>query len=126
MKLTIDYDFKTWNEYINAERSNRYYAAKIKKAEKAFLTWTINKEYKGTYPIELIIKPHFAAKRRDLDNFRMKGLIDGLVAAGCIKNDNLTCIQKITLLPVFDKERIVEVEILPLSKEVGNEGKGTI
>ena len=41
----------------------------------------------------------------------MKGLIDGLVAAGVIQNDNLTCIDRIILEPIFGETLGVEVEI---------------
>lgn len=60
----------------------------------------------------MIIRPHFQNKRRDLDNFRLKGLIDGLVAAGVIVNDNLKCINRITVEAVFSEEVGVEVEII--------------
>lgn len=38
-------------------------------------------------------------------------MIDGLVAAGVIKNDNLTCINKIIIEPVFSDKTGVEIEI---------------
>jgi Holliday junction resolvase RusA-like endonuclease len=41
----------------------------------------------------------------------MKGIIDGLVAAGVIKNDNLNCVNKIILEPVFNDVVGVEIEI---------------
>jgi Holliday junction resolvase RusA-like endonuclease len=109
--LFIDYDFVDMNSYINIERSNRYAAAKIKREEKEFIVWTVKKRYLGAYPVTLTVRPHFKDKRRDLDNFRLKGLIDGLVAAGVIKNDNLNCINKIIIEPVFSDEIGVEVEI---------------
>ena len=112
-RLYFEYDFPNWNKYINAERSNRFMASKIKRQEKDFVSWILAKEppYSGNYPVELTIRPHFKAKRQDLDNFRYKGLLDGIVAAGIIKNDNLTCITKITLEAVFDNQVGVEVEI---------------
>ncbi len=113
LKLYLDYDFTTWNDYIRVERSNKYQAAGIKRQEKNYICLTVKEKYEGTYPVTLIIRPHFNAKRRDLDNFRMKGLIDGLVAAGVIKNDNLTCIDKIIMEAVFDDKVGVEVEIKP-------------
>lgn len=111
MRLFIEYDFPNWNEYINEERSNKYRANKTKQAEKNFIVWTVKEKYQGSYPVTLTIRPHFKDKRRDLDNYRLKGLIDGLVAAGVIKNDNLTCIDKIIIEPVFTDQIGVEVEI---------------
>lgn len=118
IKIFLDYDFKNWNEYIAAERGSLYHANAIKQEEKQYIIAKLKGKYKydGEYPVTLILKPHFKAKRRDLDNFRMKGLIDGLVASGVIKNDNLTCISKIMLEAVFDDKVGVDVEILP-SKE---------
>lgn len=112
MKFFINYDFPNWNEYIKAERGSLYHANAIKQAEKNFIAYTVRKKYTGKYPVTLIIRPHFQNKRRDLDNFRLKGLIDGLVAAGVIVNDNLKCINRITVEAVFSEEVGVEVEII--------------
>ena len=113
MLIHLDYDFKNWNEYINVERTNQYMANKIKQDEKADIVFTTKERYTGTYPVTLTIKPHYQHKKGDLDNFRMKGLIDGLVSAGVIENDNLTKIDKIILEPIFDEEIGVDVEIQP-------------
>ncbi len=111
LRLFIDYDFPNWNSFIDAERSSLYKANKIKQDEKQYICLTTRQKWTGTYPVTLTIRPHFKNKKRDLDNFRMKGLIDGLVAAGVIKNDNLNCVNKIILEPVFDDVAGVEIEI---------------
>lgn len=111
MRIFIDYDFPNWNEYIKAERGSLYHANAIKQAEKDFIAYTVKEKYKGDYPVTLTVRPHFKDKRRDLDNFRLKGLIDGLVAAGVIKNDNLNCIDKIIIEAVYSDEIGVEIEI---------------
>ena len=112
MKLFIDYMPKNWNEYINAERKNKYIANKIKQDEKQIVqALTKGKKYKGNYPVEVIVRPHYNAYRQDLDNCRYKGLLDGLVSAGVLKNDNLKHIQKITLEPIFDNKIGIEFEI---------------
>ena len=111
LKIYIDYDFTDWNSYIRIERGNLYEANRIKQTEKQAVCFMVRKRYTGKYPVTLTIRPHFKDKRRDLDNYRIKGLIDGLVAANVIKNDNLNCINKIILEPVFTKEPGVEVII---------------
>ena len=111
MRLFIDYDFMNWNEYIKAERGNKYHANTIKQAEKNYILYTVKQKYTGKYPVTLTVRPHFKNKRRDLDNFRLKGLIDGLVAAGVLVNDNLNCIDRILLEPIYSDEVGVEVEI---------------
>lgn len=116
MKIEIPYIPPNWNDYINAERTNKYKANNIKQDEKTLIRLLNLGKYKGAYPVEIIIKPHYSAQRQDLDNFRFKGLLDGLVAAGVLENDNLKHIQKITLAPIFDKKEIVEIEIKELQK----------
>lgn len=111
MRLFIDYDFMNWNEYIKAERGNKYHANAIKQAEKNYILYTVKQKHTGKYPVTLTVRPHFKNKRRDLDNFRLKGLIDGLVAAGVLVNDNLNCIDRILLEPIYSDEVGVEVEI---------------
>lgn len=111
MKFFIDYDFITWNEYIKAERGSLYHANAIKQGEKDYIVCTVKERYTGKYPVTLTVRPHFKNKRRDLDNFRLKGLIDGLVAAGVIVNDNLNFINKIVVEAVFSDEQGVEIEI---------------
>lgn len=120
MKIFIDYVPPNWNEYINLERGNYHAANNLKQKEKELVKYfTIGKQYKGNYPVEIVLKPHFKDRRQDLDNFRYKGILDGLVACKALKNDNLKHVQKITLEPIFDKKEGVEIEI----KEVADENK---
>ena len=101
-----------WNHYINAERKNKYIANNIKQQEKRIVQLqTKGQKYTGKYPVEVIVRPHFDAYRQDLDNCRYKGLLDGLVSAGVLKNDNLKHIRKITLEPIFDDKIGIEFEI---------------
>lgn len=117
MKLRIDYMPPNWNIYINLERGNKYGANQLKQQEKDLVRWLARgKKYTGNYPVEIILKPHYTGHRQDLDNFRYKGLLDGLVSAGVLENDNLKHIQKITIEPVFDKVECVEIEIRELEK----------
>lgn len=112
MKITINYDPPNWNTYINAERRNRYAAAKIKKDEKMIVLAAVRgKKWKGGYPVKVTVYPHFRTLRKDLDNTRVKGIIDGLVGAGVIENDNLTHIQGLEYIPVFDNRDCIEIKI---------------
>ena len=112
MKLFIPYAPPNWNNYIDAERQNKYIANNIKQQEKQIVQLlTRGKKYVGKYPVEVIVRPHYNAYRQDLDNCRYKGLLDGLVSAGVLKNDNLKHIQKITLEPIFDEKVGIEFEI---------------
>lgn len=115
MKIKIHYIPPNWNEYINMERTNKFKANNLKQQEKQFMWFTCRgKRYEGKYPVHIIVRPHYAAFRQDLDNFRYKGLLDGLVSAGVLKNDNLKHIQKITIEPIFDNQECTEIEIKEL------------
>ena len=112
MKIKLPFMPVNWNEYIDAERANKYKAIKIKREEKLLtMLYAKGKRYTGNYPVKVTLMPHFSSLRQDLDNFRYKGLLDGIVSAGVLKNDNLKHIQKIEIEPVFDDEVCVEIEI---------------
>ena len=114
MKIEIPYIPPNWNDYINAERTNKYIANKIKQDEKRIMMYLCSgTKYEGNYPVEISFKPHYLAYRQDLDNFRYKGILDGLVTAGVLKNDNLKCIKKISLEAVVDGESYIDIEIKP-------------
>lgn len=121
MNIFIPYEFVTWNDYIREERANLYKANHIKQSEKQIIQLLVKKKYRGKYPVTLTVRPHFKNKRRDLDNFRIKGLIDGLVCAGVIRNDNLNNINKIILEAIFSDEEGVEIEIRESEEDGGTQ-----
>ena len=80
------------NEYIAAERANRYKAAKMKRENEAIVMIAIKQQLKNVK----IEKPVYMEytwveknKRRDLDNitFGRKIIQDSLVKAGILKDD---------------------------------------
>lgn len=112
MKIFIGGKFLNWNDYIRLERSNRYAANSVKQSEKKIVGLFASEKYLGDYPIEIIFRPYFKDHRKDLDNTRVKGIIDGLVTKGIIKNDNLNYIQRIVFEPKFAKKKDgIEIEI---------------
>ena len=103
ISLFYPFDPPNWNKYISFERANKHAASSLKKREKERVKELFEGiKYGGGYPVELEIRPHFKDQRRDLDNTRYKGILDGLVACGVIENDNLKHIQRIIIEPVFD------------------------
>lgn len=117
MKIKIDYKYATLNEYINAERSNKYYAAKMKKLQtdvsRAFF---ITKD-KIKNPVDITFTWHLMNKRRDPDNicFAKKFILDGMVTAKFIENDNLKWIKSFKDYFVVEtdiKNEYVEVELI--------------
>jgi Holliday junction resolvase RusA-like endonuclease len=68
-------------------------------------------KYTGEYPVEITFNVHFKNRRKDLDNFRYKGILDGLVTKGVLINDNLNNVSKITLNAIVDGTEGVELNI---------------
>lgn len=112
LKIVLNYIPPNWNDYIDLERRSLYGANSLKQKEKNIVKLsTIGKKYEGRYPIRITFKPHFKDRRQDLDNFRIKGLLDGLVVSGVLENDNLKHIQEIRIIPIFDNEEKTEIEM---------------
>ena len=115
--IYFDYKFTTLNEYINAERSNKYAGAKIKKSNTEYV-YTIVKSLLNSKKIKKIDKLieirfiwHETSKMRDPDNisFCKKYILDGMVSAGLIKNDGHKQIVGFTDRFIFEKMYGVEV-----------------
>lgn len=112
--LYIDYDFPNWNKYINAERTNKYIANNMKQQEKNIVKIFCRglKPIKK-YPVTIKVKKYVKNRSTDVDNIRIKGLLDGLVEMGVLKNDNMTCIKKIILEAEVSKEKNgIDLEII--------------
>lgn len=103
------------NTYINAERSNKYAAAKIKKDN----TLRCKLACKGIphiekYPLDIVLNWHTNG-RKDPDNlaFAVKFILDGLHKAKVIDNDGHKQINSINHKFYIDKEKTwCEVELI--------------
>lgn len=90
MTTTIMYEFTTLNEYIRIERGSLYGASAIKKRE----TEIARQHFINHPSIKTKCKIHFnwimKNKRKDLDNiaFAKKYILDGMVKANVLLNDN--------------------------------------
>ena len=110
--IKIDYKFKSLNTYINEGRTNYHIANKTKQQETRISAMHFSKIPKiDKYPIELIFTWHMKSKIADLDGKLPKNIIDGLVFAKKIPDDNVKYINKITHIYKEDKKDYVEVEI---------------
>lgn len=117
MKVIIEYKFDNINNYVNKCRSNYFYANKTKQTETNIAEISFRNIPKiENYPIELIFTWHIKSKTCDLDGKLPKNIIDGLVRAKKIPDDNVKYIQKITHLYQEDKDEKVEIEIKPLKE----------
>lgn len=80
------------NEYINAERRNKYIAANIKKRAEKDISVMIRKYLSGIKykkPVVMDYTWYEPNQRRDKDNivFARKFIQDALVSSGVLKND---------------------------------------
>ena len=91
MRLVFPFALPTLNEYINAERTNRYMAASIKKNTEHKLMLFIKGQTKESFTEPVFIKYRWVRKdaRHDKDNiaFAKKFVQDALVKAGVLPND---------------------------------------
>ena len=114
--LHIEYRLPTLNEYINAERSNRYAGAVMKKKAEATIALFIkNDRLKPvTVPVTLIYNWRMKNRRCDKDNisFAQKFIQDALVRCGILQNDGWNNIQGFSHDFEVNKQEGVSVEIL--------------
>ena len=115
MKIILDYKFTNLNTYINACRTNKFQANKIKQQETEYARLMLRNIPVYEPPIELIFTWHIKNICSDLDGKLAKNIIDGLVKVKKIADDNVKYIQKITHVYIKDAKDFVEVEI----KEMG-------
>ena len=111
MRILLDYKFTNLNTYINACRTNKFQANKIKQQETEYAKLMFRNVPKYENPIELTFIWHIKNICSDLDGKLEKNILDGLVKAKKIPDDNVKYIQKITHIYTKDIKDFVEVEI---------------
>jgi len=111
--MRIEHKFTTLNKFINAERSNRYIGAKIKKRETNIAYLALRGSPKLNTPCKLRFTWHCADKRSDLDNiaFSKKYILDAMIQANIIENDNMKNIIGFEDVLVFSDKWSVEIEV---------------
>lgn len=114
MKIIIESQLTTLNDYIRAERGNRYAAAKVKKQESDKLIWGFKYLIKKwphplpfSGPVRIEINWYRKDRRTDPDNvaFAKKFVLDALVESGILENDSWKFIQSFSDFFFVDKER---------------------
>ena len=118
MKYSFEIDKRLMglNEYTKYNRTNRYLGAKTKRAEQNYIIWCI-KEQLGNIKIEKPVIGHFIwieeNKKRDLDNiaFAKKFILDALVEAGILKDDNRKIVTNFTDNFKYSNKSKVKVEL---------------
>lgn len=115
MKITIKYKFESMNSYIGKCRNNYHLANNVKQKETNLAMLYFSKMPKiEKFPIQLTFNWYMKSKIADLDGRFGKNIIDGLVRAKKIPDDNVKYIQRITHNYIESKEDFVEVEIQDL------------
>ena len=89
-RFTIPGRFPSLNDYISAERSQRGYAASMKKKETKRAADAAHGVPTFSDPVIVSFKWVEPNARRDIDNvaFAHKFILDGLVDAGVLKGDS--------------------------------------
>ena len=116
MKFTITGELPRLNDYINAERRNKFIAAKIKKEATENVSWQVKKLQKITDPGLYTFTWYVKNLRTDPDNisFGQKFIFDGLQTANKLVNDNMKMVLGLDHRFVVDaKNPRVEVEVTP-------------
>ena len=116
-KFEIDKRLAGANEFIRKAYSSRHAGNGLKQDEQEYIIWKI-KEQLGNTKIDKPVIGHFTwieeNKRRDFDNicFAKKFILDALVKAGILKDDNRKCVTGfVDSFEYADKSKvIVELE----------------
>lgn len=93
MKLTIRGQLPTLNETNNSARTHWAVASKQKKEATDFVAWQVKGKAKITNPVMITFHWYYSS-RHDFDNIRSacKFILDGMVQAGVLKDDNQKCV----------------------------------
>lgn len=116
MKFIIEGRLPGLNDYVNACRTNRFAAAKMKKDCEDLISYYIKNSVMETYtePVRLRFSWFEKNTRRDKDNvaFAKKFILDALQKCGVLQNDNWRGVLGFTDEFYCDKEYPrIEVEI---------------
>ena len=112
-KIEIKFRLPSLNNYIDECRTSKYAGAKMKKEVEEDIGWYINQLPKYKKPIKIHFHWVEENKRRDLDNvcFAKKFILDSMVKAGKLQNDNRNCVTGFTDTFEYGKESKVILEI---------------
>jgi hypothetical protein len=112
MMFTIPFELTDLNTYINASRTNKFKSAKIKDDEGQKVA-LFCKNLRLPEDTQFDVECHWQTKdkRKDSDNvnFGVKFILDGVVAAGRLKDDSFKYIRNIAHFRTIGKTDCVTV-----------------
>lgn len=113
-KAEIPFRLPSANEYINECRTNKFGAAKYKKDLEADIGIFLRKLPLIEKPVKIRFTWVEENRRRDCDNiaFGKKFVLDALVKAGKLKDDNRRCVTGFEDSFKYEKASKVIVEIM--------------
>lgn len=118
--FTINCKLPSLNDYIAANRHNKYLGAKFKKEVEEVIGWSIKQAlaskglFKPTGAVILNIEWHERTKRRDADNIASakKFILDALVKQGVLIDDSRKYVKGFYDVIIDDKKDFVKVELI--------------
>lgn len=113
MKFTIQGRLDGLNDYIDANRSNRFKGAEMKRRNEELVMLSVRK-VKINRPVKIAFKWYEKNSRRDMDNiaFAKKFILDALVKKGVLQDDGWKWVKGFTDEFFIDKQNPrVEVEM---------------
>lgn len=113
IKVEIPMKLPSLNEYINACRTKAIIGASMKRRVENDIIWFIKPLPKFKKPVKINFTWIEENKKRDLDNvaFAKKFVLDAMVKAGKLKDDNRKCVTGFTDNFEYAKESKVILEI---------------
>lgn len=109
-RIILDYNFENLNEMIRLSRGSKFGANNQKRVEMQYIKFATLKVPKITeYPLKVEVIWHVKNRAFDLDNKIIKNILDGLVNARILKNDNYNCINEISYKAIVDGKQKVEL-----------------
>ena len=101
------------NEYIRVCRANPFQASKFKRDLEDEISFYLSELPRFEHPIKISFHWIENNKRRDLDNvaYAKKHILDAMVKAGKLKDDNRKCVTAFTDTFSYEKEAKVILEI---------------
>lgn len=112
-KIEIPFRLPSLNQYINECRRNKFAGAKMKKNIENDIGYYINLLPRYNNPIKIHFHWVEENKKRDLDNvcFAKKFILDSMVKAGKLKDDNRNYVSGFTDTFEYAKESKIVLEI---------------